>query len=65
MEITQSEQRIEIQVRKGKKKRNIGELWDNIKHASICIIGIQEGEERERGGLKMYLMKLWLKISPT
>ena len=24
-------------------------LWDNIKHTNISIIGVQEGEERERG----------------
>ena len=23
-------------------------LWDNSKHTSICIIGVPEGEERER-----------------
>ena len=25
------------------------DLWDNIKYANLCIIGIPEGEEREKG----------------
>ena len=24
-------------------------LWDNIKHDNLCIIGVPEGEEREKG----------------
>ena len=36
-----------------KKKKNLNEnslkeLWDKIKHANICIIGVPEREERER-----------------
>ena len=46
---------------KGKKKKkkgsNIRDLWDNIKHANLHIIGIPEGEEKR--GLKMDLKKLW------
>ena len=33
-------------------KRNedsLRDLWDNIKHNNICIIGVPEGEEREKG----------------
>ena len=33
-------------------KRNedsLRDLWDNIKHTNICIIGGPEGEEREKG----------------
>ena len=33
-------------------KRNedsLRDLWDNIKHDRICIIGVPEGEEREEG----------------
>ena len=35
----------------GKKKKasNIRHIWDNIKCAYLCIIGIPEGEEREKG----------------
>ena len=28
---------------------NICNLWDNIKHPNLHIIGITEGEEREKG----------------
>ena len=51
---------------KKKKKRNedsLGDLWD-IKHTNICIIGIPEGEEREKGQ-KTYLEKSRLKNSLT
>ena len=47
MEITQSEQQIESQMIK--QENNIRDLWGNIKCANLCIIGIPEGEERERG----------------
>ena len=26
------------------------DLWDNIKHTNIHIIGVPEGEDREKGG---------------
>jgi len=51
MEITQSEQQIERQVKKKKKtnhKSFIRDLWDNIKCATIHIIGVPEGEERKK-----------------
>ena len=38
-------------------KRNedsIRDLWDNIKHTNICIIGVPEGEEREKGPKKIF-----------
>ena len=47
MEITQSGQRTENQMKK--HKSNIRHLWNNIKQANICIIGILEGEEKEKG----------------
>ena len=28
---------------------SLRELWDNIKHTNIHIIGVPEGEEREKG----------------
>ena len=37
-------------------KRNedsLRDLWDNIKHHNICIIGVPEGEEREKGPEKI------------
>ena len=38
-------------------KRNedsLKDLWDNIKRTNIHIIGVPEGEEREKGPKKMY-----------
>ena len=43
MEITQSGQQTENQVKK--HESNIGDLWDNIKQANLHIIGIPEGKE--------------------
>ena len=62
MEITQSEQQTESQIKKDES--NIKDLWDNIKHANLHIIGIPE-EKKEKRGSKMYLKKLWLKSSQT
>ena len=30
-----------------KHESNIRDLWDNIKQANLCIMGIPEGEEKE------------------
>ena len=38
-------------------KRNentLREHWDNIKHTNIRIIGVPEGEEREKGRKKIF-----------
>ena len=38
-------------------KRNedsVRDLWDNIKHINICIIGVPEREEREKGPEKIF-----------
>ena len=32
-----------------KHESNIGDLWENIKWANLCIIGITKGEEKEKG----------------
>ena len=32
-----------------KHESNIRDLWDNIKQANLHIIGIPEGEEKEKG----------------
>ena len=32
-----------------KNERNIRDLWDHIKWANLCIIGIPEGKGKERG----------------
>ena len=34
---------------KNKNESNIQDLWDNLKHANLHIIGVPEGEERKRG----------------
>ena len=47
MEITQSGQQTENQVKK--HESNIRDLWDNIKQANLRKIGIPEGEEKDRG----------------
>ena len=47
MEITQSGQQTENQIKK--QESNIRDLWDNIKWANLCMIGIPEGEEKEKG----------------
>ena len=45
MEITQSEQWTESQIKK-KKKSDIRDLRDNINRANLCTTGIQKREER-------------------
>ena len=32
-----------------KHESNIRDLWDNIQQINLCIIGIPEGEEKEKG----------------
>ena len=46
-EISQSGQQTENQIKK--HESNIRDLWDNIKQANLCIIGIPEGEKKEKG----------------
>ena len=51
MEITQSEQQNKKEL---KKRSNLRDLWDNIKHNNILTTGIPEGEEREKGAENIY-----------
>ena len=46
VEITAPEQNMEK--RKQRNEDSLRDLWDNIKHTNIHIIGVPEGEERER-----------------
>ena len=46
MEITLSGLQTENQVKKHESNRR--DLWENIKQANLCIIGIPEGEEKEK-----------------
>jgi len=36
---------------------SLRDLWDNIKHTNICITGVPEGEEREKGPEKIFEKK--------
>ena len=47
MEITQSGQETEIQMKK--HESNIRNLWDNIKQANLHLIGTPEGVEKDKG----------------
>ena len=49
------------QTKKKRMKRNedsLRDLWDNIKLNNIRIIGVPEGEERERKDPRKYLKRL-------
>ena len=67
--ITEAEERIsDLEVRmveftaaeqnkEKRMKRNediLRDLWDNIKHSNIHVIGVPEGEEREKGPEKIF-----------
>ena len=48
-----------------KHESNIRDTWGNIKWANLGIVGIPEGNEKEKErGLEIYLKKLCLKTSP-
>ena len=52
VEITTTEQNIEKRMKRNEDR--LRDLGDNIKHTNICIIGVPEGEERERKDLRIY-----------
>ena len=52
MEITTAEQNKEK--RKKRIKDSIRDLWDNIKHTNIRIIGLPEEEETKKGTEKIF-----------
>ena len=52
VEITAVEQNKEKRMKRS--DNSLRDLWDNIKHTSICIIGVPEGEEREKGPDKIF-----------
>ena len=47
---------IEQNIGKGMKRNedSLRDPWDNIKHTNIHIIGVPEGEERDKGPKKIY-----------
>ena len=51
VEITDVEKKREKRLKTNEE--SFRELWDNVKHTNILIIGVPEGEERE-GGQKKY-----------
>ena len=58
VEITAVEQNIEKREKKKKEEENsLRDSWDNIKCTDIHIIGVPEGEERERRHLGKYLKR--------
>ena len=52
MEITTAEQNKEKRMKKNED--SLRDLWDNIKHTNIRIIGIPEEEEKEKGTEKIF-----------
>ena len=52
VEITDVEQKREKRLKTNEE--SLRELWDNIKHTNIHIIGMPEGEEREKGTEKIF-----------
>ena len=51
VEITATEQNKEERMKRNED--SLRDLWDNIKHTNIGIIGVPEGEEREKGPEKI------------
>ena len=45
MKITQSEQQKEKKI----NENRLRDLWENTKYTNIWIIGVPEGEEKEKG----------------
>ena len=52
VEITAMEQNKEKRMKRNED--SLRDLWDNIKHTNIRIIGVLEGEEREKGPEKIF-----------
>ena len=52
MEFTAAEQNIEKRMKRNED--SLRNFWDNIKCNNVCIIGVPEGEEREKGPEKIF-----------
>ena len=52
MEIMDAEQKREKRLKTNEE--SLRELCDKVKHTNICIIGVPEGEEREKGTEKIF-----------
>ena len=44
---TQPEQNEETRIQKKKKEARLRNIWNNLKHSNIQIIGVLEGEEKK------------------
>ena len=51
-ETTQVEQIKEKRIKEDED--SLRDFWDNIKHPNICIIGVPEGEERDKGAENLF-----------
>ena len=51
IEITDTQQKREKTMKRNEV--SLRELWDNFKCTNTCIIGMPEGEEREKGSNKI------------
>ena len=56
VEITTTEQNKEKRMKR--IEDSLRDLWDNIKHTNIRIIGVPEEEEEKKTGLRKYLKRL-------
>ena len=52
VESTTTEQNIEKRMEKNED--SLRDVWENSKCTNICIIGVPEGEEREKGPEKIF-----------
>ena len=52
VKITATGQNIEKRMKT--MKTRLRGLWDNMKHTSVCIIGVPEGEERQKEPEKIF-----------
>ena len=62
MDITDAEQKREKRLKTNEE--SLRELWDNVKCTNTCIIGVPEGEEREKETEKIF-QEIIAKNSPN
>ena len=62
-EMTQAEKKKEKRIKQN--ENSLRELYDNIKHTNIHIIGVPDGEERDIKGQRINLKKYQLKTFLT